>query len=79
MNGISLVQRMGRTGRKRSGTVYVLLMEGKESDTYHKAMKKSKKMKKIATKDFKYYSFNPSMFPENTELPIKYFDRPTPE
>ena len=49
MNAISLVQRMGRTGRKRSGTVYVLLMEGKESDQYHKATKKSKKMKKIST------------------------------
>jgi len=31
---IRMIQRMGRTGRKRAGKVYVLLMEGKEYASY---------------------------------------------
>ena len=71
---IRMVQRMGRTGRKRDGVVYVLLMEGKESEDYNKAMKKTKKMKKISNDGFNYYGFNPSMLPERTEILVKFFD-----
>jgi len=38
---IRMVQRMGRTGRKRDGVVYVLLMQGKESEDFEKANKKT--------------------------------------
>ena len=31
---IRMIQRMGRTGRKRDGKVYVLLMEGKEYSSF---------------------------------------------
>jgi ERCC4-related helicase len=34
---VRMVQRMGRTGRKRNGMVYLLLMEGKEFNSYMKA------------------------------------------
>ena len=52
---IRLVQRMGRTGRKRDGKVYVLLMEGKEFFMFRAMLKKSKllrdnlKLQSIAT------------------------------
>lgn len=32
-----MIQRMGRTGRKRAGKVYVLLMEGKEFANYNQS------------------------------------------
>ncbi|KAJ7462618.1 hypothetical protein B0H11DRAFT_2053592 [Mycena galericulata] len=34
---IRMLQRFGRTGRKREGTVHVLLSEGREEDNMHKA------------------------------------------
>ncbi|KAL9623793.1 MAG: hypothetical protein Q9160_002024 [Pyrenula sp. 1 TL-2023] len=34
---IRMLQRMGRTGRKRSGNIVLLLMRGKEEDSYLKA------------------------------------------
>ena len=39
---IRLVQRMGRTGRKREGRVYVMLMEGKEFFMFRAMLKRSK-------------------------------------
>jgi ATP-dependent DNA helicase MPH1 len=45
MSPIRMVQRMGRTGRKREGRVYLLLMEGKEAEKYQKATKKSQSLK----------------------------------
>ena len=35
---IRLVQRMGRTGRKRDGRIIVLVTEGKEEQTYNQSM-----------------------------------------
>jgi len=37
---IRSIQRRGRTGRKRTGYVYILLMEGKELNDYRKGVKK---------------------------------------
>jgi ERCC4-related helicase len=34
MSTIRMIQRMGRTGRKRDGIVYMLLMQGKETEDY---------------------------------------------
>lgn len=38
-NHIRNLQRIGRTGRKRDGVVYVLLMEGNEEKAYQKGVK----------------------------------------
>ncbi len=37
---IRSIQRRGRTGRKRAGSVFFLLMEGKEWEDYKNGMKK---------------------------------------
>lgn len=39
---VRMLQRMGRTGRKRDGKVFLLLTEGKETDNYYKLMSKHK-------------------------------------
>lgn len=41
---IRMLQRMGRTGRKRAGNIYLLLMKGKEEDSYVKAKDNYEKM-----------------------------------
>lgn len=38
---------MGRTGRKRNGKVILLLMEGKEIQSYRAAIERSKYLKEI--------------------------------
>ena len=44
---IRMLQRMGRTGRKRAGNIEVLLMRGKEENNYHKAKDNYEKMQEI--------------------------------
>jgi ATP-dependent DNA helicase MPH1 len=41
---IRMLQRMGRTGRKRAGNIVLLLMKGKEEDSYMKAKDSYEKM-----------------------------------
>jgi ATP-dependent DNA helicase MPH1 len=41
---IRMLQRMGRTGRKRAGNIVLLLMKGKEEDSYTKAKDNYEKM-----------------------------------
>ncbi|GLH10626.1 Putative fanconi anemia group M protein [Gryllus bimaculatus] len=41
---IRLVQRMGRTGRKRQGRIVMLLTEGKENKKYHQSLTNRKSM-----------------------------------
>lgn len=43
---IRMLQRMGRTGRKRAGNIAVLLMKGKEEDNFIKAKDNYEKMQK---------------------------------
>lgn len=43
---IRMLQRMGRTGRKRAGNIVVLLMKGKEEDNFAKAKDNYEKMQK---------------------------------
>lgn len=43
---IRMLQRMGRTGRKRAGNIVVLLMKGKEEDNFVKAKDNYEKMQK---------------------------------
>ncbi len=55
---IRIVQRMGRTGRKRQGRCVVLLTEGKEADKYSSARSKGKSIfKTLETKkkNFRFY------------------------
>lgn len=44
---IRMLQRMGRTGRKRSGQIVLLLMKGKEEDAFAKSKDNYEKMQKL--------------------------------
>ncbi|MCJ1361281.1 3'-5' DNA helicase [Acarospora aff. strigata] len=44
---IRMLQRMGRTGRKRAGNIVVLLMRGKEKESFTKAKDSYDKMQKM--------------------------------
>lgn len=44
---IRMLQRMGRTGRKRAGNITLLLMKGKEEDSYIKAKDNYEKMQQM--------------------------------
>ena len=64
---IRLIQRMGRTGRKRAGRIIVLLTEGKEEQSYKTSLAKKSSIYKIITngsKNFKFYQNNPLMIPK---------------
>lgn len=54
---IRMLQRMGRTGRKRAGNIVLLLMRGKEESDYYKAKDNYQKMQaKIESgKEFKFH------------------------
>ncbi|KAL1919923.1 uncharacterized protein VTP21DRAFT_1855 [Calcarisporiella thermophila] len=63
---IRMLQRMGRTGRKRQGRVHVLLTEGKEEQNYKRSLQSYKTIQKaIASGErFEYYPHNPRILPE---------------
>ncbi|KAH8700671.1 P-loop containing nucleoside triphosphate hydrolase protein, partial [Talaromyces proteolyticus] len=44
---IRMLQRMGRTGRKRAGNIVLLLMQGKEEESYSKAKDNYEKMQEL--------------------------------
>ncbi|KAL2863945.1 3'-5' DNA helicase [Aspergillus lucknowensis] len=44
---IRMLQRMGRTGRKRAGNIVLLLMQGKEEESYLKAKVNYEKMQQL--------------------------------
>jgi ATP-dependent DNA helicase MPH1 len=44
---IRMLQRIGRTGRKRAGNVHLLLMRGKEEESYAKSKDNHEKMQKM--------------------------------
>ncbi|KAI9650125.1 3'-5' DNA helicase [Ciborinia camelliae] len=44
---IRMLQRMGRTGRKRAGKIVLLLMRGKEQDSYKKSKDNYEQMQKM--------------------------------
>lgn len=57
---IRMIQRMGRTGRKRDGKIIVLLTEGKEAADYEKSVNKySKLIKELKDYNINLYSSNP--------------------
>jgi Fanconi anemia group M protein len=63
-----LIQRMGRTGRKRAGRCVMLLAEGIEENVYRKSQSKKTNIgKAILQKQhtaFQLYEENPRMVPE---------------
>ncbi|XP_026185210.1 Fanconi anemia group M protein isoform X2 [Mastacembelus armatus] len=66
-NPIRLVQRMGRTGRKRQGRIVVILAEGREERTYNQSQSNKRSVYKyiIGNKSgFHMYPNSPRMLPE---------------
>ncbi|KAA8894062.1 hypothetical protein FN846DRAFT_454559 [Sphaerosporella brunnea] len=67
---IRLLQRMGRTGRKRVGSVLILLSEGKEQDSYKRALDNYAVMqRKIASgNDFTFpHNLSPRILPKDVD------------
>ncbi|XP_078418451.1 Fanconi anemia group M protein isoform X2 [Cetorhinus maximus] len=64
---IRLVQRMGRTGRKRQGRIVVLLAEGREERNYNQSQCSKRNIYKTilgnGNKSFHLYANNPRMIP----------------
>ncbi|XP_011488592.1 Fanconi anemia group M protein isoform X2 [Oryzias latipes] len=66
-NPIRLVQRMGRTGRKRQGRIVVVLAEGREERTYNQSQSNKRSVYKSITGNkngFHMYHNSPRMLPE---------------
>ncbi|CAK6978036.1 Fanconi anemia group M protein, partial [Scomber scombrus] len=66
-NPIRLVQRMGRTGRKRKGRIVIILAEGREERTYNQSQSNKRSIyKSIVGKKsgFHMYPNSPRMLPE---------------
>ncbi|XP_061468630.1 Fanconi anemia group M protein isoform X2 [Rhineura floridana] len=63
---IRLVQRMGRTGRKRQGRILVILSEGREERTYNQSQSNKRSLLKAISenKGFHLYQHSPRMIPE---------------
>ncbi|CAK7271394.1 3'-5' DNA helicase [Sporothrix epigloea] len=51
---IRMLQRMGRTGRKRAGRVLLLLMKGKEEDKFAEAQDKYSNMQKLISEGSRF-------------------------
>lgn len=65
-NPIRLVQRMGRTGRKRQGRIVVILAEGREERTYNQSQSNRRSVYKSILSHhsgFIMYSHSPRMLP----------------
>ncbi|NXI72141.1 FANCM protein, partial [Anseranas semipalmata] len=69
---IRLVQRMGRTGRRRQGRIVVILAEGREERTYNQSQSNKRSIQKAiaGNKMLHFYQHSPRMIPEgiNPEL-----------
>ncbi|XP_035183493.1 Fanconi anemia group M protein, partial [Oxyura jamaicensis] len=69
---IRLVQRMGRTGRRRRGRIVVILAEGREERTYNQSQCNKRSIQKAISgnKLLHFYQHSPRMIPEgiNPEL-----------
>ncbi|XP_062433692.1 Fanconi anemia group M protein [Rhea pennata] len=63
---IRLVQRMGRTGRKRRGRIVVILAEGREERTYNQSQSNKKSIHKAIAENkmLHFYQHSPRMIPE---------------
>ncbi|NXF36647.1 FANCM protein, partial [Nyctibius bracteatus] len=63
---IRLVQRMGRTGRRRQGRIVVILAEGREERTYNQSQSNKRSIHKAiaGSKTLHFYQHSPRMIPE---------------
>ncbi|XP_010130565.1 PREDICTED: Fanconi anemia group M protein, partial [Buceros rhinoceros silvestris] len=63
---IRLVQRMGRTGRRRQGRIVVILAEGREERTYNQSQLNKRSILKAISgnKMLRFYQRSPRMIPE---------------
>ncbi|KAI9758383.1 MAG: 3'-5' DNA helicase [Lichina confinis] len=88
---IRMLQRMGRTGRKRAGNIYLLLMRGKEEDSFTKAKDAYEKMQQMIAAGTRF-SFHDDLSPRilsremqpvvekrNVEIPIENSQGDLPE
>ncbi|XP_061173953.1 Fanconi anemia group M protein-like [Saccostrea echinata] len=67
---IRLVQRMGRTGRKRQGRIVMLVTQGKEEQIYNQGVYSKKSIHKAilnSAKTLQFYQNNPRMIPEGLD------------
>ncbi|KAM3181638.1 hypothetical protein ACTXT7_013977 [Hymenolepis weldensis] len=76
-----LIQRLGRTGRKRSGRVVVLLTEGREQSNFSLSMARSNTLNTTllqgqANRQLIFYPHNPRMVPLGID-PVPVFWQPT--
>lgn len=71
---IRMLQRMGRTGRKRAGNITVLLMQGKEHDNYIKSKDNYQKMQEMIASGSRF-NFHVDLSPRILPPGIK----PTPD
>nr|XP_045010510.1 Fanconi anemia group M protein isoform X3 [Jaculus jaculus] len=65
---IRLIQRMGRTGRKRQGRIVVILAEGREERTYNQSQSNKRNIYKAISGNrqvLHFYQGSPRMVPEN--------------
>ncbi|XP_026635003.1 Fanconi anemia group M protein isoform X2 [Microtus ochrogaster] len=65
---IRLIQRMGRTGRRRQGRIVVILAEGREERTYNQSQSNKRSVYKAISGDrqmLHFYQGSPRMVPEN--------------
>lgn len=88
---IRMLQRMGRTGRKRAGNIYLLLMRGKEEDSFTRAKDAYEKMQQMiaAGNRFTFHDdLSPRILPrevqpvvekKNIEIPIENSQGDLPE
>ncbi|XP_061424719.1 Fanconi anemia group M protein isoform X2 [Lethenteron reissneri] len=63
---VRLVQRMGRTGRRRHGRIVVILAHGREERMYNQSQSSRKSIYKAiegASTSFQLYPYNPRMVP----------------
>ncbi|KAF7251468.1 Fanconi anemia group M protein, partial [Varanus komodoensis] len=63
---VRLVQRMGRTGRKRKGRIVVVLSEGREERMYNQSQSNRRSLLKVLSenKGLQLCSHSPRMIPE---------------
>ncbi|XP_061318424.1 Fanconi anemia group M protein isoform X2 [Pezoporus flaviventris] len=63
---VRLVQRMGRTGRRRQGRIVVILAEGREERTYNQSQSNKRSIDKAISgnKMLRFYQHSPRMIPE---------------
>ncbi|XP_019330330.1 PREDICTED: Fanconi anemia group M protein, partial [Aptenodytes forsteri] len=63
---VRLVQRMGRTGRRRQGRIVVILAEGREERTYNQSQSNKRSIHKAISgnKMLHFYQHSPRMIPQ---------------